>query len=65
MNNFQKIKTMTEDELATYLYLFYINDCNECPVQRYDYKQCYQEKYDCIPLIEKWLKKKNEIGVGE
>ena len=63
MNNFQKIKTMTESELADYLYLFYVTNCNNCPCGRHDYKECLKDDCDCHGVVEKWLKKRNEIGI--
>ena len=62
MNNFQKIKSMTEEELATFIYLYFINDCNNCPADKYEYKACLQEGCDCSKLVEKWLRKRNEIS---
>jgi len=55
MTNFERIKNMTVDELAKELYK---EDCNSCPCDKYDYKECYQnnsEDMSCVEIIKRWL----------
>jgi len=46
---------MTIDELAEELFK---EDCNSCPCDKYDYKECYEdnsEDISCIEIIKRWL----------
>ena len=44
-------------ELAEFLYHA---DCDICPCDKYNYKECYEDNCDCIGMIAKWLKFENE-----
>lgn len=60
MTNLEKFRAMPSYKLAAKLYLDYISDCNYCPCDKYNFKECYEETCDCICLIEKWLELESE-----
>jgi len=55
MTNYESITTMNVDELAEYLCMEYINDCDRCPCDEYNHRECYGSNVDCVELIKKWL----------
>lgn len=52
MTNYEKIIGMTVEEIADQLNK---QNCNYCPCDEFDYKECYEDKCDCYGLILKWL----------
>jgi hypothetical protein len=60
MTNYEKIKSMSQDELAKYINTEFIYDCRQCPCELNNYKECYTKDCDCGKLINKWLGKKAE-----
>ena len=59
MTNIEKIKLMSVNELAEFIY-YGCYDCRFCPCDKYDYKECYEDNCDCIGIIAKWLKSNKE-----
>lgn len=51
MNNFEKIRNMTIDEMANFLYL--ADDCENICNCRYS---CLDKDRNCAKEIKKWLK---------
>ena len=56
MNNFEKIKNMTLDEMAKYLTKITANYCEYCPLQ----KKCENEDIYCRDSIKQWLQQESE-----
>jgi hypothetical protein len=55
MTNYERIKNMTIEELASELYMNFISNCDQCPCDRLNYKECYTSGYTCAEIIQKWL----------
>jgi hypothetical protein len=63
MTNYEKIKSMSKEQMAEHLYNEFIYDCSSCPCDKFDYTECYSSDCDCVKLIGKWLSKKDEKEV--
>lgn len=57
INIIDRIKSMDIYELAEFLYHA---DCDICPCDKYNHKECYKDNCDCIGMIVRWLKSKVE-----
>ena len=53
MNNFEKIKNMTLDEMAKFIYLINPMYCTDCPA----YNIC--KGGECVKTLKQWLQQEN------
>ena len=58
MTNYEKIKSMSFDEMAGFLLNF--DPCNVCPSSDEDGYCTYGPPFDCIAALKNWLKAESE-----
>ena len=56
MNNFEKMKFMTIEELSNFLYCCLINieNCDDCPIKNFCDKK-WEQYESCEVIIRAWL----------